>query len=162
MSYFFVFQNKTYYDEYRGGYLWAPKYGNSGKTKHFWARMKSLRDGDVIIHSYNKKIMAISIAKGIAYDSTRPNESFNEWQHEGWRVDTKHIPFNDTILTSDYKEDLIRIKPNKYAAFDKNGSGTTGYLFDANREMFEFFINKIAGVQKNDDERSRVISLLKY
>lgn len=162
MSYFFVFQNKTYNDEYRGGYLWAPKYGFTSKTHVTWKRMISIKCGDVIIHSYKKKIMAISIAEGLAYDSTRPNESFNEWQQEGWKVDTKYIPFSESIITSDYKDDIIRIKPDKNAPFDKNGRGISGYLFEANREMFEFFINKIADVQRNEDERNRVISLLEY
>lgn len=51
MNYFFVFQNKTYYEEYRGGYLWAPQRGNTGRKESHWKKMKEVRRGDIIIHS---------------------------------------------------------------------------------------------------------------
>lgn len=79
MNYFFVFQNKSYYEEYRGGYLWAPQYGNSGKRVSHWEKMKSVKRGDVIIHSYQKQIMAISIAKRDVYAAKRPTELSDEW-----------------------------------------------------------------------------------
>lgn len=54
MNYFFVFQNKTFHEEHQGGYLWAPQYGNSGRTASHWSKMKEVKRGDVIIHSYKK------------------------------------------------------------------------------------------------------------
>ena len=53
MNYFFVFQNKTFDEEYRGGYLWAPQHGNSGRKVSHWEKMKEVRRGDIIIHSYS-------------------------------------------------------------------------------------------------------------
>ncbi len=61
MNYFFVFQNKSYLKEKAGGYLWAPKRNKKGRVSH-WERMTEVKKGDLIIHSYLKKIVAVSIA----------------------------------------------------------------------------------------------------
>lgn len=50
-NYFYVMQNKTFTEEYGGGYLWAPQQGNNGSVaNHSWSRMKNVKSGDVIIH----------------------------------------------------------------------------------------------------------------
>lgn len=160
MSYFFVFQNKSYYDEYRGGYLWAPQYGSSGKRVSHWEKMKSVKRGDIIIHSYQKQIMAVSIAKGDVYAAQRPSELSNEWQQEGWRVDCDYMPFIDTIITSDYMNTLLKLQPKSDAPFNKLGRGNTGYLFEANKEMYEFLVKNIAAAQKDEREKQKVYKLL--
>ena len=90
MNYFFVFQNKTFHEEHQGGYLWAPQYGNSGRTASHWSKMKEVKRGDVIIHSYKKQIIAISVAKKDVYVAKKPVELSNDWQTDGWRVDTQY------------------------------------------------------------------------
>ncbi|MFT3983585.1 MAG: HNH endonuclease [Lachnospiraceae bacterium] len=160
MNYFFVFQNKSYYEEYKGGYLWAPQYGSSGRKVSHWEKMKSIKQGDIIIHSYHKQIKAISVAKEDVYEAKRPVELSAEWQQEGWRVDCEYRPFIDTICTSDYSESLLALQPKVDAPFNRLGRGNTGYLFDANREMYEFFIQQIARIQKSLTEKQRVFGLL--
>lgn len=160
MNYFFVFQNKTYYEEYRGGYLWAPQLGKDGKRKSHWEMMKLVRKGDVIIHSYQKRIVAISIAKLDAYVAEKPDELLDEWQVKGWRVDTQYIPFEETIITSEYMEVLLKLQPRKYAPFCRIGRGNTGYLFQANKEFYEYIISQIAMRQNNLTEKCKVASLL--
>ncbi|WP_343209378.1 HNH endonuclease signature motif containing protein [Anaerolentibacter hominis] len=160
MNYFFVFQNKTFEEEFRGGYLWAPQRGNSGQKVSHWEKMKAVKRGDIIIHSYKKHIKAVSIAKRDVYEASRPEELSAEWQQEGWRVDTTYIPFPETIITSDYREELLQLQPLADAPFNRLGKGKTGYLFEANRPMYEFIIRKTASVQKSDQERQRVLELL--
>lgn len=160
MNYFFVFQNKTFYEEYRGGYLWAPQFGNSGRKVSHWEKMKEVRRGDVIIHSYKKQIMAISIATRDVYAAKRPAELPNEWQQEGWKVDTTYIPFTEPIITSDYKEKLLKLQPRTDAPFNRLGRGNTGYLFESNKAMYEFVIRQTAEIQKNEQEKQRILGLL--
>lgn len=160
MNYFFVFQNKSYDEEYRGGYLWAPKYGNGGKRVSHWEKMKSVKCGDIIIHSYQKRIMAVSIAKRDVYAANRPTELSDEWQQEGWRVDSEYIPFSEQIITSDIMAKLLELQPRKDAPFNKIGRGNTGYLFEANKAMYEYIIGQTAAIQKNDKDKKRVIALL--
>lgn len=160
MNYFFVFQNKTYYEEYHGGYLWAPQYGNSGRKEAHWEKMKEVRRGDIIIHSYKKQLMAISIAQKDVYAAKRPTELPNDWQQEGWRVDTAYIPFTEPIITSDYKEELLKLQPQTYAPFNRLGRGNMGYLFKANKPMYEFIIRQTVENQKTEKERQRILELL--
>lgn len=161
MKYFFVFQNKTFYEEFHGGYLWAPQSSNDGKKAAHWEKMKEVRRGDVIIHSYRKKIMAVSFVERDVYVAKRPEElPDDQWQMDGWRVDTDYISFTDTIITSDYKEELLKLQPQKYAPFNRLGRGNMGYLFEANRSMFEFIIRQTALIQKSDIEKQRVLNLL--
>ena len=48
-NYFYVMQNKTFAEEYGGGYLWAPQKGNNGSApNHSWLRMQDVKAGDVI------------------------------------------------------------------------------------------------------------------
>lgn len=80
MNYFFVFQNKSYYEEYWGGYLWAPQRNKMGKKVSHWDKMKEVKRGDIIIHSYLQKIRAISIAKNDVYAAQKPSELSDEWE----------------------------------------------------------------------------------
>ena len=74
-NYFYVMQNKTFAEEYSGGYLWAPQQGNNGAAaNHSWSRMQSVKAGDVIIHGYKQQVVAISIAKSDCYSAQRPEE----------------------------------------------------------------------------------------
>ena len=160
MNYFFVFQNETYKWEHRGGYLWAPQYGRIGQRVSHYETMKSVKQGDIIIHSLKKKIVAISRAKKDVYAAKKPVEIKNPWQDQGWRVDVDYITFAKTIETSDYKDELLRLRPKTNAPFNRKGHGNPGYLFLANKEMYDFLLHKILGVQTDDSEKQKIINLL--
>lgn len=141
--YFFVFQNKTYEAEQRGGYLWAPKSNSSGKRVFHWELMKEVQPGDVIFHSVHKKIVAISIATSNGYSAKQPEALKREdlWEDDGWRVDSKYILIKNPIVTSDYKDQLLNLQPKKYAPFNQLGRGNTGYLFESNLQMAQFLFS---------------------
>lgn len=161
MNYFFVFQSKTLHEEERkGGFLWAPQYMENGKTPHHWNTMKEIKKGDAIIHSVDKHIVSISIAKTNCYESPRPNMQFNDWEKEGWRVDVEYHNFNGKMITSNYMDKLKEIQPRKYAPFNILGRGNTGYLFMANKEMFEYIVRSTAEIQETFDEKRKVLQLL--
>src|SRR5690625_5018557 len=94
-KYFFVFQNKSFDQEFAGGYLWSPQFNKNGHRTSHYEQMKNVRKGDLIIHSFNKKISAISIALTDVYESDRPLNSgvHDDWDVKGWRVDTSIIEF---------------------------------------------------------------------
>jgi len=160
VNYFFVFQNKTFNEEQRGGFLWAPQRGKAGQRVSHHETMKCVKQGDIIIHSCNKKIVAISRAKTDVYEAEIPRELKNQWDSEGWRIDTEYINFTETIVNSNYKEDLLRIQPKTKAPFNRLGRGNTGYLFFANQELYEFIITKIVEVQKTENDMKKVKELL--
>lgn len=146
MNYFFVFQNKTYDKEMHGNFLWAPQ----GKCSH-WKNMTNIHKGDVIFHSYHKKIVAISIAESNCYAASQPKGLFPEglWQENGWKVDCQYYIMKYPIVTSDYMEDILKLQPTKYAPFNRIGRGNTGYLFNCTKELASFLVEKLTIMNKD-------------
>ena len=144
-NYFFVFQNKTYDAEKRGGYLWAPKSLKDGRNVSHWNRMTEVRKGDVIFHSVRKEIAAISIATSDCYSAIQPEELRREklWDDDGWKVDCSYIVIISPILTSDYKDEILKLQPISNAPFNVLGRGNTGYLFSSNVDLSRFLFEKM-------------------
>lgn len=161
--YFFVFQNKSYKEESKGGFLWAPQHGENKRKVSHWDQMRNIRKGDLIIHSYLKQIVAISIAKSDVYAADRPTTkgSHDEWNNKGWRVDTEYHTINNPIITSDHMERLLNLQPETKAPFNISGRGNTGYLFTANKEMAEYIIKESAVIQSTETVGNALLSLLK-
>ncbi len=144
-QYFFVFQNKSFDAERRGGYLWAPKSNQDGRKVSHWVMMEEVQKGDIIIHSVNKNIRAISIATSGCYSANQPEELKKEqlWEDDGYMVDCQYIEIQYPIITSDYMSSILDLQPKKYAPFNNIGRGNTGYLFASNYELTQFFIDKL-------------------
>lgn len=145
MNYFFVFQNKTYGTERKGQYLWAP----CGNFFH-WQNMTKIHKGDIIFHSYKKKILSISVATSECFPCKRPfvGEEAEYWEEDGWKVTCKYFDINNPIITSDYIDDILRLQPSKYAPFNKSGRGNVGYLFQINKQLTDFIIGKLESLNK--------------
>lgn len=140
MKYYFVSQNKSFYEERQGGYLWAPQ-----DNVHHHKRILDVNNGDIIVHNYNKRIVAISIAEGNCYDYMQPIElqKKKSWENKGWSLKCTYYDIKNPIIISDYKNEILDLQPNKYAPFDKNGKCNQGYLFEINKELFEFILDKL-------------------
>lgn len=143
---FYVFQGNTFDRESKGGYVWAPVYDRSGSQPHHWSRLEDVRKGDIILHGCDAHIKAISIAKDACYSASQPEELQSEdlWDQEGRRIDCEYVLINNPIKTSQFREDIIRLCQVKYAPFDKDGNGNTGYLYEINRELAHIFVEATA------------------
>lgn len=150
--YFYVFQNQSFNEECSGEYMWTPKLSKNGIENHHWLRMRDIKKGDVILHGYNQMVAAISVAKRDAYSAQRPQEISDEWDSDGWRVDTEYFVFKQSIKPKDYYDKIKILQPDKYAPFDKNGNDNMGYLYEANKKLGEYILNMIAG--SNEDTTS--------
>lgn len=146
MEFFFVFQNRTFDREQQGGYLWAP----DGCRAH-WQKMRSVTCGDIIFHSYQRKIVAISIAKTDCYTARRPTELAIEqlWDDQGLRVDCDYYLLPSTLDTHGIMSDLLKLQPKKYAPFNKSGKGNRVYLFDCSASMASFLLNALIQSDSN-------------
>jgi hypothetical protein len=69
---FFVFQGKTFAQESKGGYIWAPLTSASGRSFQHWDKLLEVKPGDIIFHGCNAKLVAVSIAKGECYEALGP------------------------------------------------------------------------------------------
>lgn len=99
--------------------------------------MEKVRKRDVIIHSVNKEIKAISIATSNCCSANQPHELKREqmWKDDGYMVDFQYIDIQYPIVTSvpsDYMDSILELQPAKYAPFNNIGRGNTGYLFASN------------------------------
>lgn len=153
MNYFFVFQNKSYDKERRGSYLWAPKANAKGQTKSHWTSMAQVKKGDLIMHSCNKKIAAISIASRDCEDGEQPTELQKEdlWHNDGYIVYTDYYTLEHSIITSDFKDEIYDMQPAQYGPFNSLKRGNTGYLFYAGKALSKFLLNEIIKVQSDPD-----------
>ncbi|MHA6484483.1 HNH endonuclease [Paenibacillus sp. strain BS8-2] len=151
MSYFFVFQNKTFKEEKAGGFLWAPKKNKKGQSEHHWTRMTEVQKGDVIFNSVDGELHSIIIAKGSCIESNKPIDfdSDDQWGQEGWKVAATYIETPFTIRYKDHMESILAIQGDKYAPFNSIGRGNTGYLFSISEELAEYFFS-VLGVQPHD------------
>ncbi|MFC4559384.1 hypothetical protein ACFO3D_14395 [Virgibacillus kekensis] len=158
MNYYFVFQNKSYLKEKQGGYLWAPKRSKNGNRVSHWESMKDVKQGDLIIHSYMKKIVAISIAITDVFAAIQPEELRKEklWEDEGWRVDTRYIEINNPIITSDHSTKILELQPSHNAPFNSIGRGNTGYLFSANKELARYLLKQTESIQQDEVSKEDV------
>ncbi|MCX7950921.1 MAG: hypothetical protein N2594_03110 [Clostridiales bacterium] len=148
MTYFIVFQNKTFEQESKGGFLWAPRSNKEGRRFFHWDNMKEIKKGDLIFHSYRGKIAAISIAKTNCKEEDKPDALQNQiiWEKEGYYAETEYILLDKTILTSQHLDKINELQPKGYSPFNNRG-GNTGYLFVSNEELSKYLLDEIIKVQ---------------
>ncbi len=157
-NFFYVYQNKTYHEERAGGFLWSPKYASGNKRNAGYETMKDVVAGDIIFHSYQGDIVAISIAKGHCYDFARPGASFLEWDKSGWRIDTEYFPLLQPFHIAKHIPYLYSIQPSN-GPYTSAYRGKQQYLCDVSKEMFDFIIAEIFKVV-SPVEKERLANVL--
>lgn len=143
-STYFVFQGNTFERQYRGGYLWAPVHDTGSKQVSFGENLfDEVRAGDVIFHGCNGLIAAISYAKDQCYEALQPEELLSEklWGNEGRKIDCDYTLIKNPIKTSFFRAEIKKYSSGKYAPFDKNGHGNTGYFYNLDRKLAKIFVN---------------------
>lgn len=150
-KYYYVFQGRSFDEEYKDGFLWAPRNGNNGPAKHHWSRMGEVKKGDVILHGKQGRFIAVSVVKKDSYASRRPNTDISEkWADDGWCIETDYFVLPHAVRIKDYWDRIREIQPSQYGPFNKNGDGNWGYLFAANQELARFLLDATAGMTDLD------------
>ena len=147
---FFVFQGDVFGCQSRNGFIWAPVYNKAGENVHHWERLEFVRPGDILFHGCNGLIRAISTAQSGCYACPEPEEMRSEgaWEQEGRRVDCDYILLEKPIETDLVRDEILRLCAGvKYAPFDRDGNGNTGYLYELNRDLARVFLKEI--IKKN-------------
>ena len=159
-SYFYVYQNKTFGSEFRGGFLWSPQFANGWRPHPGYECMKEVRQGDIIFHSVQSAIVAISRARIDCYSATIPSSEFDEWDRNGWRVDVQYLllPTPWIVRESD-KLAMYKVQPSN-GPFLSNGRGKQQYLCNVNIPVFEYLIDKIQKAQRTEKAREQIRDFL--
>ena len=160
MDYFYVYQNKTYHEEFNGSFLWSPQYANGGRKNAGYEMMKEVRKGDIIFHSYQGEIVAISIAQSSCYSSPRPSSAFSMWAHNGWKIDTKYLALPTSLKTEPFIPTLYGMQPPK-GPYTATFRGKQQYLCKANKEMFDFLMKEILAVQLSTAVQNQIKNFVK-
>ena len=128
-----VFQNQSYGEESYNEYIFAGFHG-----PHHWERLREVKKGYIIIHSYHAEVVAVSVANDSAYPWTRYDGI------HGRRIDCEYHRLRRTISTS------VRSSKNAalcagamYQPFNSNGKGNMGYLYDMTPKLRDYYISEI-------------------
>lgn len=143
MAYWWVSQNRTYKQERKDGYLWAPKSTDDGTVFRHWSNMTLVRPGDIIFSYANQSIGAVGIASSVAYDSLQPAEFNGQWQQDGRRVDVTYQPVEPALRIGTFVDSLIEVLPSKHSPLTKLKTGVQGYLFAIPPKAGELICDKL-------------------
>ena len=147
---FWVFQNQTYDEESYNGYIYAPLHG-----PHHWERLKEVRAGDIIIHSYRAEVVAISVARDVAYLWIRYDGI------QGRRIDCDYYRLRRCLSTSLRKTKNIELCAGAmYQPFNSNGTGNQGYLYDMTFKLRDYYVSEI--VKYNPEILDKIPELKKF
>lgn len=153
---YIVFQGRGHYEEeYACGFICAPYYDDGDREPHFWKRLTEPRPGDRLFHYSKGYIMAISTVTTSWRDFTIGEGE--EWSRDGRRVDCNPVVLDEPIKLSDFKEDIIKYKKEKYSAFNKHGNVNQGYLYELEPELAEIF-RTAAGIDKPEEPEETILS----
>lgn len=155
MSVFYVFQGINYEKEHAGQYVWSSQLDKAGHKNAGYTMMTNVKAGDFILHNTNGKIVAISIAQRDCYGAERPEKLLEAdtsvaWNNDGYRVDTTYYEFDKPLITSNYKEWLVKHYVEG-SAFTRKGSGKQQYMCNLVYEHAIFLLEKAIELQKDND-----------
>ena len=159
---YYCFQGKQFVHEASAGYIFA----GDDDGIHHWARLKELKDGDIIFHGTVQGVLAISVVQGKCFNAQRPKEHLlaNDRPFQvGLMVETKYDLLRRAICTVEYIDEIIRLQGNskgKGYPFNKNGKGNEGYLFNLHKDLAKLFMQEIIKRNPSMAERDYVKAIL--
>ncbi|MDE2490599.1 MAG: HNH endonuclease [Elusimicrobia bacterium] len=143
MRYWWVNQNQTFDQEFRGGYLWSPKRNKNGARNQFYENMREVAPGDIVFSFRQRAIAAIGVAQSYAYECPKPTEFGtigSNWEREepGWRVDVLYTRPHQRVIPKEHMGVLGPLMPPRYAPLQKSGDGIQNvYLAELPRTFAE-------------------------
>ena len=134
---FIVMQGSTYHEEKQLGIIWSPKIDKLGMEPHSWKRMQEVKRGDRIFHYVKGFMVAISVVKEGCEEDSKPQTTENKEssKEEGYLVETEYCELEVPLNIREHFDQLAPYLPIKYAAFQEDGNGNSGYLYPCNEEL---------------------------
>ncbi|MBF4487749.1 HNH endonuclease signature motif containing protein [Flavobacterium sp. CSZ] len=145
---YWVNQGKTYKEEKKGGYLWAPLSDINGKSVFHWETMSELEVNDIVFNYCKGNVFGYSIVMSLPYLTEKPNEFSQDsyWHADGRMVDVEYIDFEKKISLKELYESIKDLLPLKYSPIiGKSVTANQGYLYKISDEC-ALEILKIANV----------------
>ncbi len=159
MAVFYVYQGETYQDELNGGFVWSPKLNRIGRENKGYTMMTCIKKSDFILHNFNGKLMAISIAQTDCFDALKPLDKYRKgtpWDNDGYRVDTIYKKLEVPVKVTDHKAWLAK-NYKEDSAFTIHGTGKQQYMSSIDDEHAIYLLNEALKLQSD----KAVIKVLK-
>lgn len=138
MNSYIVMQGETFLEEQRLGILKAAMKDKAGTTPHSWERVKSLKKGDRTFHYVKGQLIAV----GTVQDDAREVDSGSNSAF--WTAPCEYLELDDPIDIGDHINMFVGHLPIKYAAFQPDGNGNSGYLYPCNESLTLAFLALLA------------------
>ena len=165
MSYWWVNQNKTFKQEFDGGYMWSPKKNKNGGHVQYYENMINVLPGDIVFSFRRQQITALGIIQCRGYSAPKPSEfghAGDEWSDDGWRVDVAYKVLNNQISPKQHIDILAPLLPEKYSPIQKNGDGNQVYLCAISNEMGRKLLELIGEKPPNIEESETDLLIDKF
>ncbi|WP_142829978.1 HNH endonuclease [Planococcus soli] len=137
MNSFIVMQGETYQEERNAGVLWTPQIDKSGMVPHSWNRMQELKKGDIVFHYVKGYFVAISRVRKDCTKGSKPKnlDEGPKESEDAYIAYTDYRELENPLSVKEYFRDIQPLLPVKYAAFQEDASGNSGYLYPCNEEL---------------------------
>lgn len=148
MRYWWVNQNRTFRQEFGGGYLWSPKRTNDGRRHPYYESMREVAPGDLVFSFAKTRIRAFGIATSHAYENPKPAEfgaAGRNWDDVGWRVDVAWQAVPTVVRPADWMALLGPLLPKKYAPLLADGRGVQSVYLTELPELFALELAHLVG-----------------
>lgn len=148
VRFWWVNQNQTFDQEFRGGYLWSPKRNSNGARNQFYENMREVAPGDVIFSFRDREIAAIGVAQSYGYECPKPTEfgtTGTNWSAIGWRVDAVFTVPQKRVMPREHMHILAPLLPERYAPLRPNGDGLQSVYLAAVSPAFAATLAAVIG-----------------
>ena len=126
MATWWVNQGQTFEEEFRGGYMWAPKRTRDGRKIQAYEFMKEVRVNDLVFSYSKAHIRAIGVVTRAAYSFEKPAELDVDWNADGWRIEVDYTKTETPFRPKADWQVLREMMPKRYSPLDRNGDGAQG------------------------------------
>lgn len=137
MNSYIVMQGETYQDEQKAGVLWTPQVDKSGMVPHSWSRMQELKKGDLVFHYVKGLLVAISQVREDCRKGVKPKtpDAEHTESEDAYIARTAYRELENPLSVKAHFQEIQPLLPIKYAAFQEDASGNSGYLYPCNEEL---------------------------
>ena len=127
-KYWWVNQGRGYKAQRERGYIWAPKLNSQGRQLHHWTNVRTVSQGDVLLHYANGAIRALGQAEEDAREAERPDGlPKGAWDKDGYLARVRMRDLDDPIQLKDIPSELRAGR--KGGPFNNARGVNQGYLF---------------------------------
>ncbi|MBO9128571.1 AAA family ATPase [Bacillus sp. 165] len=133
VSFWWVNQGQTHFQEKEGEYLWAPQQSKQGIPLPHHVNLTKAKVNDIVFCYSGGELKCIGIVKKQAVEAPKPAEiASHGWQEEGYLLELDYFDFLSRIRKGEIPEQW---RLEETGPFDRNGNVKQGYFFNVSEKF---------------------------